>query len=574
MHINGHAHIFNLQTVLTEEAIEILLSRLKRYGVHEIVLSGLQDFLWEQLLRPEYLTEDEILRRFLESIARTQAFQDLESTGATLPIEVKLLGTGVQDVAVDALKAALDQLSRMFDSGDGTQTSIFDIFQMLRTAMQPKIVDVADRLLANLGPDDLLVALMMDITSRPERARDRNNFLAQIKGTSDAVIGRPGRILPFVAVNSLRSDHYKLMEQAIESLGFVGVKLYPSLGYKVKTPAIRAVLKYCVDHDVPVLAHCTSGGFYKSKTTREYCNPVHWRDLLDEFPGLRVCFAHFGGWGGFSGHDAEQQAWAAVILELMREHPGVYTDLSYHVEMMRGGQVQDTYLDSLRTLLADDLLGSRIIFGTDAWLVQMQVTDEAYWKFFRLYLTEEEFRKISYDAPRAFLGLPDPAGKGMRENIARHVAFLEQHRAEGGAAPAGWVGTVSRAVFTPSRGRPDWSPKNRAHVLTYKYLRYESNDIPDVYHDLKFAGSAPLRLRQLMYFTKDHGDAGLFSQARRATALKLDAFLTHNGASYEGDYVRAAAIQTLDRLLDDGDRTLGELAASVDAIYLFQSELP
>lgn len=412
MHINGHAHIFNLQTVLTEEAIEILVSRLRRYGVHEIVLSGLQDFLWEQLLRPEYLSEDELLRRFLKAVTQTQGYRDFAAAGSTLPIEVKLLGAGVEDIAVDVLKAALDQLSRLLGSGDGAQTSIFDVYQLLRTAMQPEIVDVADRLLAHLGPDDLVVALMMDIVSVPERPRDRNNFLAQLKGTSDAAIGRPGRILPFVAVNTLRPNHYAAMEQAIESLGFVGVKLYPSLGYEVETPAIRAVLKYCVDNDVPVLAHCTSGGFFKSETAREYCNPAHWRDLLTDFPDLRISFAHFGGWGGFSGQIAEQHAWAQVILELMHAHAGVYADLSFHVEMMRGGQAQDHYLVSLRNLLADDVLGSRIIFGTDAWLVQMQVTDEAYWKFFRMYLNEEEFRKISYDAPRAFLGLPDVSGRG------------------------------------------------------------------------------------------------------------------------------------------------------------------
>lgn len=574
MFVNAHAHVFNLQTVLTEEAITILVGRLRRYGVHEAILEGLGDFLWAQLLRPEHLTEEALLRRFLRAITSTAAFRQFADGLAGLPVEVQLLGTAGDALAVDVLRAALDKLSRLLGDDDAATPSVFDLYETLRLVMQPAVVDVADRLLAPLGPDDVLVALMMDIVAVPEQARDRANFLAQLKGTSEAAVLRPGRLLPFVAVNPLRTDHFDHLETAVMRLGFVGVKLYPSLGFDVGSPEIRRVLAYCVEHDVPVLVHATRGGFFRSEATRDFSDPARWRPLLDAFPDLRVCFAHFGGWGGFSGQVPEQAAWADTILALMRAHAGVYTDLSFHVEMMPDAAASAAYFDALRALLADGVAGTRILFGTDGWLVRMRVTEAAYWACFREALSAAEFRQIAAQAPRAFLGLPDAAGRGMRPNVARHVAFLEANRARAGAVPAAWVGTVSDAVFMPVRGTPGWSPNHRAHVLTYQFVRFETSDLPPALRGLTFAGAAPVRLRQLAYYTKDHGDPDLYAQARRATALKLDAFLRHNGAVYEGDYSREDVVRLVDRLLDDGDRTLAEFAAAVDALYLFASELP
>ena len=80
--INGHAHIFNLQTVLTEEAIAIIIGRLRRNGYADFILDGVQALLQEQLLRPEYLSEDELLRRFLAKMAGTAGFKTLLKAGA------------------------------------------------------------------------------------------------------------------------------------------------------------------------------------------------------------------------------------------------------------------------------------------------------------------------------------------------------------------------------------------------------------------------------------------------------------------------------------------------------------
>jgi predicted TIM-barrel fold metal-dependent hydrolase len=573
MRINGHAHIFNLQTVLTEEALGIMVARLERLRLHPAVLEAVRRIFEDQLRKPEYLVEDELLRRFLTAIGRSPHFRSFVDTAASLPVEIRLLGTDAGTLATDLLRATLDQLSTRLDRQDGAATSVFDVFETLRLAMQPDIPSVAAKLLAHLGPDDALVALMMDIVGENETPRDRNNFLAQLRGTSDAVLRFPGRVLPFVAVNPTRPDHFALMRQAIEQMGFVGVKLYPSLGYEVGTPQIAAVLDFCVDADVPVLMHSTSTGFFKSQATNLYGHPRHWEALLAQRQNLRMCFAHFGGWGGFSGQDAGQQEWSDIILSLMERHPHVYADLSYHVTMMSGGPAEERYLASLRRLLADSAYRDRIIFGTDGWLVRLSVPESSYWRYFEMRLSVDELRHIADITPRRFLGLPDDAGTGARQNIRRYVSYLEANRSAVGAQPARWVSSLTGAVFTPARTDPHWSPNNRAHVSTYKFFRFDVKQIRPEHVGLNFEGSGKLRLRQLGYWTKEHESAELFDQRRQATAVAMESYLRTNGAGYEGDYNRQSAVERLFTLLDDGDRTLAEAAAAVDAIFLFPSEL-
>ena len=576
MRINVHAHIFNLQTVLTQEAVVIMARRLRERRWPDFVVEAAEEFLDAQLNHPEYLVEEDLLRRFVQAIGRNPKFRNwLAATSA--PVELRILGDAPTELAVDTLRSALGKLSSYIDTRDATGSNLLDLFETLLVAMQPEIVDVADRLLSQMRPDDALVALMMDIVGESEKPRDRRNFLAQLKGTGQAAVLRPGRILPFIAVNPARTDHYEVMVRAIEELGFVGVKLYPALGYDVKSDAMRRVIAYCArpDRDIPITMHCTSGGFSKSATASGYCHPKHWKTLFEDHPTVRVCFAHCGGWGGLSHQDAAQAEWADHILGYMEEHPNVYADLSYHVEMMSGGAKEAAYLARLKELLADDTCRDRILFGTDSWLVRMNLTEEAYWRYFESTLTPPEFAQIAEANPRAFLGLPGPNGEPPRGNIVNHLAFLRRHRERVGQMPSPWVLAALPGVdFAPSRVDPRWSPNNRAHVATYRYLRWEANTIPAQYHSLQFEGSGKLRLYQMNYWRKEHESAALFDQRCEANAVNLEVYCrTKANGSYEGDYDRQTVIARLKALFMDGRKTLAVMGAAVDAIFLFPTEV-
>ena len=74
MFVNGHAHIFNLQSVLSRETISIMLERLRGRGVHECIVEAVERLLTGLLRQPEYLSEDELLVRFVRAIARSRHF--------------------------------------------------------------------------------------------------------------------------------------------------------------------------------------------------------------------------------------------------------------------------------------------------------------------------------------------------------------------------------------------------------------------------------------------------------------------------------------------------------------------
>lgn len=572
MRINAHAHIFNLQTVLTREAIEIIARRLGDRGVPDYVVGAVTRILDRQLDHPEYLVEEELLERFLSEIAAHPSFQALvANTAVALPVEIAVLGGGVRELGVSALRSTLDRLSTHLDARDGVGGGIFDVFETLRLAMQPDIVSVADRLLEHLRPDDGLIALMMDITSESDPERDRRNFERQLRGTSETAVQRPGRIFPFVAINTRRRSHLKILHRAVEEMGFVGVKLYPSLGYTVDSPAMRKVFDYCMTADLPVLVHCTDGGFYRDTSSIANSDPAKWEPVLDDYPELRLCFGHCGGWRGLVGGGTPvPDSWADLVIDMVRSFPNVCADLSYHVDMMVGGPLQTDYFATLRVLLADPTVAGRLLFGTDAWLVRLNITDAHYWRYFEQQLSPPEFRQITEEAPQRFLGLPDATGAGMLPNIERHLAFLESVRERVGAEPAPWVLNALPAVaFTARTSDPYWTSNNHAHFFTYRYLR---DLMTPSQVSLGFARSGALRLRQLTYWQKEHESPMLFTQRTEANARKLAAFCKVNGAIYEGAYDDDAAVSRLAALFADGDRTLIDVGQSVDAIFSFRPE--
>jgi len=60
----------------------------------------------------------------------------------------------------------------------------------------------------------------------------------------------------------------------------------------------------------------------------------------------------------------------------MDDFQGVYTDISYHVQMMGGGEAEKNYFRHLKAFLKDDShYRERILFGTDGWLVRMRLTE-------------------------------------------------------------------------------------------------------------------------------------------------------------------------------------------------------
>lgn len=571
MLINAHAHVFNLQTVLSHQAVKIIGQRVRDRGLPEFVVEAVERLLDELVARPENLDENELLARFVVRIASTNSFKSFVAANLdALPVEIRLLGDGPKKLGTAALRNVLDKLSTALGTTAAGRSSVFDIYETLRIALEADIVTVADHLLGHMGPEDGLVALMMDITAEQEPKRDRANFRAQIRGTSDAAVQRPGRIFPFIAVNSKRADHFDLMRNALEKLGFVGVKLYPSLGYQVDTEPMKQVFDYCVQNDVPIVMHCTRGGFYASQQTQSFGDPAIWEPILKARPTLRICFAHCGGEEGLESAPGtvKPKTWTAEIVKLMELYPNACMDVAYHTGMMSGGVVETNYLATIQALATNPKYQNRILFGTDAWILRLTMADDSFWQYFVAKLPAPVFQQMAGEAPRRFLGLPMADGTGIRPNMQRFVDFIASHRDAVGAEPTPWLRAAAGGTFAVLPSIPGWNPKNHAHFYTYSYaLRVMT---PADTH-LGFPKSADLPLRRLTYWIGGPGSLG-FDTRCEGNALKLAAFCKAAGAVYEGEYDDDSAVEQLANVFENRATTLAKLAATVDAMFRFASE--
>lgn len=570
MHINVHAHIFTLRTVLSTEAIRVIVQRLADRGIPDLLVRAVERLLERLLDRPENLDERQLLARLLIELREVTGFDAfLQANLARLPFNTVIRGDGIEDLQVDTLRAVLDQLATVMGVGEEVGKRPFDIVQTLRLALRSTITEVADELLEQMEPDDALVALMMDIRAPDESERDRDNFLRQVAGTREAALQRPGRVLPFFAIHPDRPDHLEILEDVLDEGSFLGVKLYPSLGYEIGGRELRRVYELCLERDVPVLLHCGHGGFYRQPEFVDYCNPLHWDPVLrDGLEELRVCFAHFGGWQSLGRPDGlDPGTWGATILRLMQERPNVYTDLAYHSDQMTDSAAEAHYFARLAELLEDPHLRTRILFGTDSWLLRLDMTEDVYWRYYRQHMSPEDFTHIATTAPRLFVGFPETPGGTMRSNLRRHADWLASHAATVGATPASWLVEATGQVFQPAREPADWNKDALAVRVTYLECK---RFMTDAQQRSGYRPNRSTRLSELTYFRPRDPNFGLLVDQ---FAMGFVGRGEDWGGAYREGWTRNAAVGRLKEVVRAGQMTFSEVAGLLDSIFRFEKAL-
>jgi len=124
--------------------------------------------------------------------------------------------------------------------------------------------------------------------------------------------------------------------------GFVGVKIYPPMGFRPRCneelhgpegarldEALNRLYAFCVEHDVPLTAHCTEQGAQAAPTRGRNSHPRFWELVLADYPDLRLNLGHFGGAWELVRDDFDA-SWTADIIRLMEGHEHVYSDVGYH----------------------------------------------------------------------------------------------------------------------------------------------------------------------------------------------------------------------------------------------------
>src|SRR5690606_18644268 len=218
-------------------------------------------------------------------------------------------------------------------------------------------------------------------------------------------------------------------------------------------------------------------------------------------------------------------------------------------------------------LLQDDHLRRRIMFGTDSWLLRLDMTDDVYWRYYRTHMTAEDFDHIAGTAPRSFLGFPEAPGGAMRANLARHAAWLERHREEvGGTAPP-WLVEAVGGPFEEAREPADWSQWSPSVRCTYRQCKPHMNNA-----QIRggYRANRTTRLSELSYFRPRDPNFGLIVDG---LALNLVGSAEDTGAPYRGRWARAAAVERMKDVLRAGDFRLVDVAGLLDSMFQFEEAL-
>lgn len=238
----------------------------------------------------------------------------------------------------------------------------------------------------------------------------------------------PYHLLPFVSVDPRRGDENfleSLVKRHIEKLGFIGIKIYPAVGFYPFDPKLKKVYAYAEEHAIPIMTHCTPGGvFYKGSLTaaqikplclnpfprkkydftserddknkyfkNNFSDPENYKEVLDVFPGLKICIAHYGGSSEILKYKEKKTKdnWYQIIRKLLAGHinskgvlcPNIYTDISYTL-------FEQKVFKELKTDINDPAISNKILFGTDFYMTQQEKHEELLVKDFFNFLNDVE----------------------------------------------------------------------------------------------------------------------------------------------------------------------------------------
>jgi hypothetical protein len=178
--------------------------------------------------------------------------------------------------------------------------------------------------------------------SMPDRLRAFNRWACD-------VVGRSGRILPFVALDPWAQgpeDNAAHLRDLAERHGARGVKLHPVVQrFTPNDPRLAPSYRTCVEMGLVVLAHSGT-----AKGSPQYAEPRAFADLARAWPDLKLIVAHLGG-----------GSWRQT-LELATAFPQLWFDCCEIIEWT-GAPNAPTTAELAR--LIRDIGSHRVMLGTD-----------------------------------------------------------------------------------------------------------------------------------------------------------------------------------------------------------------
>jgi predicted TIM-barrel fold metal-dependent hydrolase len=289
--------------------------------------------------------------------------------------------------------------------------------------------------------------LTRDLFGRPTA---KDGYLEQIHQLRElkAIPEYHDRVFPFLSVDPRRPG---ILEDVLNFVGkgkeFAGVKIYSPNGYSPTDPVLfghgnekGGVFRYCEENGIPVTAHNSFGGFatfvskvrvtgfvydknlrkpvYRDNEWISFEKPITkftdaikeralalnhpslWEKVLEKYPNLYLNLAHFGGGDELKKaieDPGDNTLWSNRIIGLITRYDHAFTDLSCYSEFDVIGMLRE------KNYLGNPLLKSKILFGTDFYLLLLFDTD---YKFHIDHFKEQlssDFDVISRENPLMFL---------------------------------------------------------------------------------------------------------------------------------------------------------------------------
>lgn len=328
-------------------------------------------------------------------------------------------------------------------------------------------LDLVAELVRTFGDQlDLVTPLLVDLgtglgdvakTSAEEQMRlfeklSRASMLGKLPGAGRA------QVHPFIGFDPLRELRARrtgdierpldLVQKAVLTYGFVGVKVYPPMGWRPfgneprrgmpdsdaseVDDIVEELAGWCEADDVPITAHCADSN-HADPSFRGYGGPQDWLPLLESHPGLHVNLGHFGG----ASETEPDDGWPWLIARAAQRLPGLYADVGNHRIYDDG--LATAYFAMLARMFAEPAtaaMAGRLMYGSDWYMVAIHPRHDAFLTTYR-DLYQQRFGDAGTERflggnALAFLGF-DPLNKNGERLLARYERF-----APGSVPP--WLG--------------------------------------------------------------------------------------------------------------------------------------
>lgn len=262
---------------------------------------------------------------------------------------------------------------------------------------------------------DLLVPSMVDYDwwlakGRPTATSldDQVDLMARIAVLSGGRMHGFVAFCPFreamTSVQGQDGQAMALVKRAVTTQGFIGVKLYPPMGFaawgnsalqvwkgKATLPAaaheavfgarldaaMQRLFDWCQANDVPIMAHANrSNGPYPE--FRDLAGSEHWSRALDRFPGLKVSFGHFGD-TDLEDHGGDRsRLYRGLMTPAGTKGAQVFADSSYFAGVISNPNGVTDVLRALLSPAESPVLAERLMYGTDWTMILPQKNVERY----------------------------------------------------------------------------------------------------------------------------------------------------------------------------------------------------